>query len=652
MKKACRDGYGGIRSELWKRLDEMGKDLNDAISQMLRGIEMSHRPALAFYLQALMSYEDSDMRIPFTVGLMVASRHGEEVRTRSQFLAACRREQLDIQTFSQGIIEVTAFQLTSPDMKSALIRSHSNRSSESDLQHETLDFEPGEGAWVTVAHADHYLETTKFFEAGVSLIHRSAYDFFFAPDKWNAEHIAQCKSLLEHNEDTDGSEVRAQVQAGLRKILWIKPWPVWHRNKDTKYTLETQIADCSSEAIKHVIANSNMSSIHSNLTEYVANLLSSMRLELLLSLIKAPIVESRKNVPGDIFARHLHDGCLRTLDEDRLLVFELTGLQKDLKIMAKFESRFLGTCGARCETLYDFIQIRLRVSNGHAIAPLVQAALLNLITLNPPKWRNWWLGRGRVLLLNSVKRWMYALVCKRRSKQFYNSVWQWIVRLVPGHDDSPRHEGPKGTRLSIARISSAVLERSSLCVQWTPLALDDITCRHEEILIKALVLHGVHVVGFPTIRQAVSVSDSLVQIMDCWDMWIEILSAKGRPHNRIALFVRMDSLFCSNPKEGSEPILDPRGARYRLTCIDESADDNDSSNLHFSVDIDPSLGFYDGPVFVARTYALVPVEAVPLKQEQVDVLIDAVRQSMKLDKDQKIFMIEGIMASEFGVPED
>lgn len=90
MKKACRDGYGEDYCELMKKLDDMGKDLNDAIFEMLRGLEIAHRPSLAFYLRAFKSWQDCYMFDALTLGLIVASWYSEDVQTRSQFLAACR----------------------------------------------------------------------------------------------------------------------------------------------------------------------------------------------------------------------------------------------------------------------------------------------------------------------------------------------------------------------------------------------------------------------------------------------------------------------------------------------------------------------------------------------------------------------------------
>lgn len=110
--------------------------------------------------------------------------------------------------------------------------------------------------------------------------------------------------------------------------------------------------------ITYTVHTAGPSLTQSYLTRYLDDLLSSMRLELLLHLVKAPIVESRKHVPGDIFSPQLHNGCLRTLDEDRLSIFEATGLPADLETMARLEGHFLYMC-ASWETLHDYVKIAL-----------------------------------------------------------------------------------------------------------------------------------------------------------------------------------------------------------------------------------------------------------------------------------------------------
>lgn len=329
-----------------------------------------------------------------------------------------------------------------------LVRSHSDCADKSDLQHETLNFKPGEGAWVTVANADHYFEITKFFGAEVSFMHRSVYDFFFAPDDWNSEHVKLCRSLLEQNEKL---KVHAKLQAGLRKLLWIEPLYMRNTNDDKRWALPERIAHRSNQTVHCTIAVGNANSLlnKDDLTSHLDDILSSMRLELLLSLVKAPIIENREHVPGDIFSHQLLDGCLLALDEDKLLCFESFGPQEDLRVMANFEANFLYDC-AWWETLHDYIHSYLGALHRRAIAPLVQASLMRWIADHRFTEHFWSTGRSQVLLLKSVQRWVPTLVRTRTLLDFHKFVWRCIVRLVPGYIDSLGTECPQGTSFSVS----------------------------------------------------------------------------------------------------------------------------------------------------------------------------------------------------------
>jgi hypothetical protein len=640
MKKACRHGYGGDHSELMKTLDDMGKGLNDAISHMLRGIETSHRPALSYYLQALKSWQSCDINKPLTVGLIAASRSGEGMQTRSRFLAACRREQRDIQNFSQGIIEVRDSRFTPPEGDVVLVRSHNDHSSESDLQYGTIGFEPGEGAWITVAHSGPHIEITQFCDASVTLIHRSAYDFFFAPNGWNEAYVEQCRSLLSYNEN---SKVFAEMQAGLQKLFWIKPWPM---NLGVEYetlAFDNQIAEFSGDMIRYSMGNPNSSLTQSDPTSYVNDLLSSMRLELLLSLNKAPIVESRKHVPGDIFSRRLYNGRLRTLGEDEFLTFESTEFNQDHVTMAKFEAHFLCNC-ASWEALYDYIGNRLGVTNGRASVPLVQTLMLQrIVGSNSTHPWSWWYDMGEVLLLNCLQRWTHTLAHTHRSLEFYTSVWRLIGWLVPAFIGRPSHEDIKRTRLSMADLR---LTGSSRYFQWTPLASDDITNQHEEIMIKALLAHRMHFDDIPEYAEERGIFDRSVQIMEPWDVWVEVLSASGCCKNRTVLLGRM-SLRSTADLKKCEHSTNRRDRYFRLVCFDELGNRGEHSKSFFSVDIDPLIEFWDTFHYADREDMDSPSQAAPSRQEPVGILIEAVRQSMELDEDQKNCMIEGIKAFKF-----
>lgn len=178
---------------------------------------------------------------------------------------------------------------------------------------------------------------------------------------------------------------------------------------------------------------------------------------------------------------------------------------------------------------------------------------------------------------------------------------------------------------------------------------DDVTGRHEEDLIEAPVSYGAHLVGLPKDHKEASVSARLVQIMEHWDVWIELLPDSGGRKNRTALLVRMGSLIHSNFRRVNEPPLDL--VCYRLTRVEDSRNRIGFPKSLFSIDIDPSIDLYDVPEIIPREFVAALMQAVRLKQSQVDILIDAVRQSLQLDEDQKDCMIEGIRAFKLRDPE-
>jgi hypothetical protein len=406
--------------------------------------------------------------------------------------------------------------------------------------------------------------------------------------------------------------------------------------------LDNQIAVFSGYMISYTMGNANSSLAQSDLTSYANDLLLSMRLEVLLTLVKAPIVESRKHVPGDIFSRHLHNGCLRTLDEDELFIFETTGSREDQYIMATFEGKFLIRC-AEWKTLHGYVQNRLSFSNGRAIAPLVQVSALEMLIRSLTFWSTHPEHVRDVLLLTSVERWVHALARSRLSLEFFKSVRRWALRLVPGFIDSSTHQSSKGTRHDFTEGPGF---NSSVSFQWTPLGSDRITNWHEMIMTVALVQYSTRFVRLPKHDGDHGVLGRLARIMEPWDLWIELLAAYGSRYNRTSLFVRMVSLAIPKPKVGEEDPPDHRAVRYRVTCYKTSVHHEPLS----SVDLHPSIELYDGPVFEPRK-AHWHLRAEALEQKKVDVLIDAVRQSTELNEDQKDHMIEGIKAFETRDPQ-
>lgn len=374
------------------------------------------------------------------------------------------------------------------------------------------------------------------------------------------------------------------------------------------------------------------------LTSYLDDLLSSMRLELLLGLVKAPIFESRKHVPGDIFSRQLQDGYLQTLDEDRLVTFESTGLKADLDIMADFEARFLWHCASR-ETLHGYVQKHLHALTGRAIAPLIQTSLLKRLA---KEMKTGYLLDSYTaidLLQNFVQSWFHTLARTHRSFETHNSVWKWIVRLASGSIDIPGRESPNGTRLSVTHSGP-----TRIFYQWTPLASGGTAGFHEERMINALVLYTEACFNLSGNSRGPHIIENLARILDPWNVWIGLpfdLSVRG---TRTVLFIYTGSLSTATFKICQGHPSDSRGGRYRLTCVKRPANGLVSHKMLFSVNIDPSIELWDGPELIMREGARALQEMAIWEDGKLDVLVDAVRQSMELDEDQKDCMIEGIRA--------
>lgn len=177
---------------------------------------------------------------------------------------------------------------------------------------------------------------------------------------------------------------------------------------DQTWDLVSEFSMSSREVINYAVGNVHSLLTPNDLTRYMDDFLISIRLELLLRLIKAPVVWDHNHVPGDILSHQTYNGRLDSLDEEKLLIFESTGLQEDLIIMATFEAEFLYACAAR-ESLHDYIRNRLGVLNGRVIAPLVQAAFFAKVVDHRFTVSPWWSDKGRTLVLDSVQRWAHSL---------------------------------------------------------------------------------------------------------------------------------------------------------------------------------------------------------------------------------------------------
>lgn len=635
MKKACHEGYGEEFPVLLGKLSGMGKGLNDVIARMVRGMEKSHMAALAFYLQTLKSLDLLDNAFSGTFGsmptvaLIAASRLEEGMESRSSFLAACRREQRYIQNFSQGIIEIEEPQRIAYSHP-VLVRSHRNHCSENDLLNETLNFEPGEGAWVTVAHTGQFSEITKYCGTRVSLIHRSAYDFFFAPEDWDREHIEQSELLLGHHDEL---EVPAKVQAGLRKLVWIGP--ITHEDDRRITCLRSALEDRSRDLVRYALVTAYILSTLSDLKTFVDDLLSTMRLELLLALDEVPLLESREHIPGDIFSHQMHNGCLRLLDEDRLLNFELEGCPEDQTHMILLEARFLVECYVWGDP-YNIVSAHLSPVDSRPFRRLVQARFLEEICRIGGASTE----ANQLPVFSSLQRWADALARRRKSSSLQNSVQRWFGQLILGRN-SAKDEGTERTTPTRTDVSTLSGYRQKC--QWMALGPDKITLRHEKFILDSLVHNLVFRVRKGPSPDCDAVG-RLARIMEPWDIWITVDVGWTEERqlfggDRMALLIHMSSFAGANTDMLERRSTNASLARYRLLCLDP-AEISSPTKVIASLEMDLPLEFWYGDATLVQGYFLSDEQrGRELRQWQADTLIDGVRQSTELEQDQKNIMV-------------
>ena len=163
-------------------------------------------------------------------------------------------------------------------------------------------------------------------------------------------------------------------------------------------------------------------------------------------------------------------------------------------------------------------------------------------------------------------------------------------------------------------------------------------------MISALFGYIEFFLGLPEDFQGHPVLENFARIIEPWNAWFGLPLNTNNRNIHTFLFIYMGSLSIPSFKVCQGHPSGPPGGRYRLMCVEPPPIGSDSPKMLFSVNIDPSIELWDGPVFLDRKRADEPLEIAELEHEELDVLVDAVRQSMELDEDQKDRMIEGIRA--------
>ncbi|KAM0717481.1 hypothetical protein Q7P37_007333 [Cladosporium fusiforme] len=619
---------GERHSILVQRLDDMGEGLNNAISYMLRRIGKHHREAVAFYLQAMKSWRDSGSMRPMTVALIAASRSEQEPKSYSEFLGLCEKEDRQLQNFTHGLIEVR--DSSQFPGQHVLIKSHSALSGVN-VQHMV----PGStqcSSWVIVARDGDFRALIRYFQRTVSLVHRSAYDFFF--DQEDAQLRDELQSLMNaHN----ASGVPTEVQIGLSKLLWLEPRVAFFTNPRSSDELQHNLRNHLSSRSKTIIAYiAGASFSQADREALLNNLLYSTRQELLYSWVAKPILEQRQHVPGDLYSSQIVDGQLKLMEEDIFSEVETIGPREAMRSLASLEARFWVACGEHKE-LEDYFCTHVATKSRQPFGCLVIAHMSFDMTDD-----NYDGGEVRDIWLKSVQDWN-AFLCKRTHLEHPGtSIRRWLVSLVSRH--APTHqEFPRSTRIS---------RYGTNYVQWTSqVPIEDAVTWHLADILWELIRSVWYAYDN---REH---TNSLRSILEPWETWAcsgrdfdqrpstsscSCLSTIGNSTN-IHAWHRTEIFFSSNyglaafAGEPKEPVIVQ--PRWRLIHLLDD-DVNASASALFSHDISPSLELWS--TWRMRDVIAYSSHATSLETQQIDSLIEDIRQSTQLDDSQKETFIKYI----------
>jgi len=358
-----------------------------------------------------------------------------------------------------------------------------------------------------------------------------------------------------------------------------------------------------------------------------------MRLELLIGLVEAPIIESRELVPGDIFSHRTYNGHLRPIDEDRLLTFDLYGPQNGLDIMVEFEARCLRLC-ACWKTLDKVVEDRMSFMDRRPTGWRVQSFLLHNIIQEIPFWSLY-----QTELLDSVERQLYKLVGRRPPPGSRDSIGYWLSQMAYGCNV-----------MTDERIkSSKLVGVDDRLLQWTATRPSQNGDRQLTSMLGSLVMYAATLAG-PAPGKVLGAINKLGQIFDQWDVWsavkgtVEEWAIAGHQHYT-TLFVRLSSA-CTMLNE--EPQRRTRSSTRGTCRLIHYIGSEAVARLHVPKDlvflghVDTSLDF--------RTIGLVASDIFylggprRLQPQVTDTLIDDVGRSTKLDQDCKDRMIEDLRA--------
>lgn len=500
-------------SKLLERLDDMGRGLHTAMASMLRSLQRHHRRALAFYLYALKSWRDSKMPSSISLALLAASRsNGEhpEMKSYQEFLNRCQEEERSIQACSRGLLEVKSFKSRhtrnygSVDAaENVLVKMQIEVCSDGDTKRNKMDSEATDDLWRTVTNHDILRAVEWYASRNVSWIHRSAYDFFFAPE----DHSESLKTLIN---SINPSTIPRQVQQGLQRLRRIQPIPFSRHD----YPRWQECLCTNTPSRLNVIIRYTAGGFFSTdeAISVLADILSETRLELLQAWGHETPRNPSGHIPGDFSSDRLLNDFLRLTDEDVCRDIGLRASNKTLRSLVQLEAKLIVTCGGRdaMSTFKGYLRARLAILHRSHYGRLLLAEIPHSSDF---------LGSSndfQTMTVEALQHWGDILARDHTgSMTLFSSIQSHLTKCGAISYTCPRT--PYEPRVS------AVTTCEDSYFQWTPQCSNESANRYANDMLQYLIT----CLRYRREEASRNVLRGITRITMPWDVWVSRLKRKA-----------------------------------------------------------------------------------------------------------------------------
>lgn len=630
-------------SQLMTRLDGMGPSLETAIAHMLQGIARPHKTTVAFYLQALGSWGavgPSPARDNMSVALMAVSRTDTKTLSTRELVDLCRQEQQDLRKFTRGLVEVsTGRDHPTSRAKHLLVKpEHESQigvSAQSSAPSRSCNKQP----WTAVPNEGSQSELADWCATSITLIHRSAHDFFFPGA--NAIHCNSAELLKRWN---DVTEVPRALQRGLWELLCREPIAVQRVVPLRDARIEAELV-LRYRAILHYTASAPLTQ-HERTTS-VDNLLSALRQELLAIRAGTPSKAEREHVPGDIFSRKTLNGRLQPIDGHNPSDAHAKVNHNDMLLLAVHESEFWIEC-SRHTTMDVYLHDRLRHLHQYQSGHLVLATMAQKSGMLATEHLR--------VVLESINSWTKQSVYRQRPTTFPGL--SWLNRSRP---DSCTAASKSVENVRLSETDWLLGRANPTCFQWTPRwRIEDGEFLEEGLLTTMMkqlfVPPGPRSQTFETVSSAINP----------WNIWLTVVferepdahptSYSASTTNQFCqtrLFVSLNAACDLSLNSKSSHLSSSRPTEIFQVARIAEEDDGSAKVLYRHIlrsplHIRPHTEFWKmlNPSVIAtpstELWELLSYPLQALEQSVIDIIIADVRSSTQLNRSQIGAMVEGV----------